>query len=45
MVEEILPQLIAPRLSQDDSTGDSDLPAAGVPEVKEFDGSDTLLLE
>lgn len=43
--EEILPQLIAPRLSQDDSTGESDLPAAGVPEVKEFDGSDTLLLE
>ena len=43
--EEILPQLIAPRLSQDGSDEDSSLPATGVPEVKEFDGSETLLLE
>lgn len=43
--EEILPQLIAPSLSQNDPNGGSDLPATSTPEVKEFDGSDTLLLE
>lgn len=43
--EEILPQLIAPSLSPNDSNGGSDLPATSAPEVKEFEGSDTLLLE
>lgn len=41
--EEILPQLVAPQLNPGSNTSDGDLPATSAPEVKEFDGADTLI--